>query len=88
MNLHYLLIVEGEVGEYNILHDNLVKHGYYVNKFERKFWLNDDLPDFNITEYQRIENSYHCPRTSNRICNLISDYDKNCNVPLIYFASS
>lgn len=45
------LIVEGEVGEYNILHDNLVKHGYYVNKFERKFWLNDDLPDFNITEY-------------------------------------
>jgi len=51
MNLHYLLIVEGEVGEYNILHDNLVKHGYYVNKFERKFWLNDDLPDFNITEY-------------------------------------
>lgn len=53
MNLHYLLIVEGEVGEYNILHDNLVKHGYYVNKFERKFWLNDDLPDFNITEYQK-----------------------------------
>ncbi|HPK58909.1 MAG TPA: hypothetical protein PLF33_05840 [Bacilli bacterium] len=88
MNLHYLLIVEGEVGEYNILHDNLVKHGYYVNKFERKFWLNDDLPDFNITEYQkdkRIVTIVQGPQT--RICNLISDYDKNCNVPLEFISA-
>ena len=57
-----------------------------MNKFERKFWLNDDLPDFNITEYQkdkRIVTIVQGPQT--RIYNLISDYDKNCNVPLNLF---